>query len=487
MTDDPREPDESARPRRPLRLSEALFAPASLIAVYAVGASFGAGGGVLVLMALLLAALGACGQALRRGASFAILEERAGRKLADVTPAILILLSIGVLIGSWVLSGTIPALVVLGLELVEPNHLPLSAFVGTALMSLCTGTSWGSAGTLGVALMGVAAASGVSPAVTAGAVVSGAYFGDKLSPLSDSTNIAAIAARVDLYAHVRHLLYTVVPAFVVALLFYAVWPAGEGPREQSTALVSQLRQAFRGGALPWLPPLLVIAGVALRKPPVATLLGSALLAAAIGIGAQGFSLGDALTTLVDGFHAGMLESTGRTSDAPSALFRRLTDRGGVNSMAPTLVYILVAFVLASGLELSGALPLLVERMLGRVSSVLGLILATMATGSLLIGLTSHTGVTALMLGDLFRAEFDRRDLARENLSRSIEDSVTVIEPLMPWTVSALFMATTLGVPTTEYLGFAVFCYAGPLSAVGYALLFRRTGIGIKRANRPRAD
>jgi len=176
----------------------------------------------------------------------------------------------------------------------------------------------------------------------------------------------------------------------------------------------------------------------------------------------------------------MTAAKGRDPGSFGPLFHRLVDRGGLESMAPTLVVILAAFLLAAGMDVSGALDRLLGALLSGVRSVFGLVASTMAAGSTMVALTSHAGVTALVVGGMFAPAYAERRLAPQNLSRSLEDSVTVVEPLLPWTVSAIYMATTLGVPTLAYLPWALFCCGGPVFSLLVAATFRWTGRGIRR-------
>lgn len=441
-------------------------------------------GTALLILVMLGAATVAGILAGRRGFTWDDIQRSTGEKLASVLPAILILLTIGMLIGTWVFSGTIPALIYYGLKLVNPKYMVLTAFLVTAVMSICTGTSWGSAGTIGVALMGMAAALNTPLAATAGAVVSGAYFGDKLSPLSDSTNICAIGANANLYDHIRNMLYTAVPSFLIALIVYAL--AGTAAQAGSATLPESASQLLREidaiyslNVLILLPPIFVVTGIILKYPPVLTMAGSSLLAMAIGVSLQGFSIQNALTAAVNGFNMNMIETLGLEAASFSRALNTLLNRGGLYSMVSTLLIIISAFLLAAGMDLSGALDKIINSMLQRVRSIFGLIVATLASGGIMISLTSHGGVTALIIGGLFQKAYRERRLAPENLSRSLEDSVTIVEPLMPWTVSAIFMATTLGVATTAYMPWAVFCFCGPFFSFLYAATFSRTGFGLK--------
>lgn len=480
----------STSPATPLSTPQALLPLVVLLGGFFLGSWWMDFGTPLLLVVMLLAATVAAWQARRQGHDWQALQTCCGEKVASVLPAILILLGIGLLIGTWVFSGTIPLLVYYGLQLVDPAHLVVTAFLATAAMSLVTGTSWGSAGTLGVALMGMAGAIDAPLAATAGAVVSGAYFGDKLSPLSDSTNICAIGAGADLYAHIRHLLYTAVPSFVLALVVF-FWLgaspqlAGDLPPE-AQRLLGEIATVFGARWLALLPPLVVVCGVVRRYPTVPTLGASALVAMCVGVWGQGFQLADAVVAAVNGFDTAMVSHLGVSPETLGESFQRLLNRGGLVSMSGTLLVILAAFLFAAGLELSGALDTLLQRLLAGVRGPGGLIVATLVAGAVMISLTSHGGVTALLIGGLFQQAYRHQGLAPENLSRSLEDSVTLVEPLMPWTVSALFMATTLGVSTVDYLPWAVFCYAGPVFSLAWAATHRRFGWGLKRllADRP---
>ncbi len=468
--------------RPPLPLGAALLPIATMLAVLLGSLPFMALSGDLIVIAMLCAAIVAGIIAVRHGATWEEIQRAAGEKVAGVLPALLILLSIGMLIGLWMLSGTIPFLVSWGVRLVSPQHLVVTAFLATVLMSSFTGTSWGSAGTIGVAMMGTAAALGAPLPMVAGAIISGAYFGDKMSPLSDSTILAAVAADADVYTHIRHMIYTAGPSFVVCLVVYSIAgrtaAAGNGIPADGQLLLADLDAVFRLGWYTLLPPLVVVVCIVRRIPSAIAIVLSSAVAALIGVTMQRFGIADVVSAAVTGFQMPLLARHGIDVASLSEPFGRLVQRGGLNSMASTLVLVFTAFLLAAGMEVSGALDVLIQRLLRAVRSTFGLIAATMTAGITLIGLTSHGGVTMLVVGGLFQQAYRDRRLAPQNLSRSLEDSVTITEVLMPWTVSAVFMATTLGVPTLSYAPWAVFCYLGPVFSLTIAALYARTGFGI---------
>lgn len=458
----------------------ALLPIVTMIALLLASAPFTPLTSELIVVAMLGAATVAALIAVRHGASWDEVQRAAGAKVAGVLPALLILLAIGMLIALWVLSGTIPFLVYWGVTLVSPQYLAMTAFLAAVLMSSFTGTSWGSAGTIGVAMMGVAAAVGAPLPVIAGAIISGAYFGDKMSPLSDSTILASVAAEVDVYVHIRHMLYTAGPSFVIALVVYAVVgsraAAGSADMpERARVILTDIARVYQLGWYVLLPPVIVIGCIVRRIPAVIAIALSSAAAAVIGVTAQHFSLGDAMMSAVAGFKLTMIASTGTDIASLSEPFARLVQRGGLNSMASTLVLVFAAFLLAAAMEVSGALDVLISRLLASVRSTFALIAATMTSGLTIVGLTSHGGVTMLVVGGLFQHAYRDRHLAPQNLSRSLEDSITVTEVLMPWTVSAVFMATTLGVPTLSYAPWAVFCYLGPVFSLLIAAVYSHSG------------
>ena len=469
--------------RKPISLFEAALPLLTMLVCLVGGGFFFTMGTELLVFVMYLAATVAGLIAVRYGHSWTDIQRSTGEKLAAVLPVILILLSIGMLIGTWMFSGTIPMLVYYGIKLVNPQFMIITAFLVTGVMSL-TGSSWASAGTIGVALMGVAAAVDAPLAATAGAVVSGAYFGDKLSPLSDSTNICAIAANANLYDHIRNMMYTAGPSFVLAFVVYFLAGIFTSVDLASLAiadhpLLVEIENAYDINWLVFLPAVVVLWGTLNGKPAALVMVSSSVIAMAVGIATHGFSVYDSILAAMSGFNVSMIDSVATSGNAPSAMLISLLNRGGVYSMSSTLIIILAAFLIAAGMDVSGGLDELLKTMLQRARSVFGLIAATLASGVTMIALTSHGGVTALIVGGLFQDAYRERDLAPENLSRSLEDSVTILEPLMPWTVSAIFMATTLGVPTIEYMPWAIFCMTGWIFSLLLAATFPRTGFGLK--------
>ncbi|MFN3071569.1 Na+/H+ antiporter NhaC [Serratia sp. J2] len=430
---------------------------------------------------LLLSAAVAAGLALWQGYSWDDIINSIVSKLAKAMPVIMILICVGGLIGTWMISGTIPYMVYWGLKVISPQYILIAAFFLTSVISVCTGTSWGSAGTVGVALMGVAAGLDVPLAAAAGAVVSGAYFGDKISPLSDSTNFAAIVAETDLYAHIKHLMYTTLPSFVLAATVYLI--AGHSSvvgtvatPQRVTDIIVGLESLYHFNLLLILPPVLVLWGAVTKRPVIPVMLAACVLAIGLAVVMQGFSLKQGLNALMDGFNLSMFAERGHDISGVIADVPRLLNRGGMFSMMSTILLVLCAFSFAGALTLTGALTVIINRLLKVVRTTGQLIAATVGTTILVTGATSDGKLALLIPAELYKDAYRRMGLDNTNLSRTIEDAGTVIEPLIPWTAAGVYMATTLGVSTLDLLPWAVQCYA----AVFFALIYGFTGFGIAR-------
>ncbi|EJG2193012.1 Na+/H+ antiporter NhaC, partial [Klebsiella oxytoca] len=320
----------------------------------------------------------------------------------------------------------------------------------------------------------------VSLAAAAGAVVSGAYFGDKISPLSDSTNFAAIVADTTLFEHIQHLLWTTIPSFLLAAAVYLI--AGHSNMlgevatpQRVTDIVNALESLYRFNIVLILPPVIVLWGAVRKKPVIPLMLGACVLALILGVVMQGLSLKQGLDAFIDGFNISMFSqgSEGIIADVP-----RLLNRGGMFSMMSTILLVFCAFSFAGALTLTGALNIIINRLLTVIHSVGQLIAATIGTTILVTGATSDGKLALLVPAELFKDAYRRMGLDTKNLSRTIEDAGTVIEPLLPWTSAGVYMATTLGVSTLDLLPWAVQCYA----AIFFALFFGFTGIGIAKTS-----
>ncbi|WP_409309751.1 Na+/H+ antiporter NhaC [Pectobacterium sp. B1J-3] len=399
-------------------------------------------------------------------------------KISEALPVILIVASIGFLIGSWMVSGTIPMMIYYGLEVINPQYFYISAFFLGALISVCTGTSWGSIGTIGIAMIGVAIGLNVSLPLAAGAIVSGCWFGDKLSPVSDSTNMAALAAGVNLYSHIGHLLWTTVPGFILCCIVYSymglnIDSSGSTP-DSITVLMTSIAEIYHFNILLILPPLIVLYGSLTKKPPVPMLFLSTLVSMILALVFQTFSSSSVGEAVVSGFKLTMAD--GVDVSALSSELPRLLERGGAISMFSSFVTVFSAFSFAGAMSATGSLHTVIQALTKGVKSTFRLVLTTILTAMTICACTANGTLPLLLCGDAFKEEYKRRGLATKNLSRTTEDAGTVVEPIIPWSASGVYCATMLGVATLDYLPWAILCYSGVI----FALLWAATGIGISR-------
>jgi Na+:H+ antiporter, NhaC family len=410
--------------------------------------------------------------AVRMGHTWDEIQNSMSEKLMDAMPATLILIAVGLLIGTWVISGTIPMMVYYGLILIDPAYLYITAFLVTLVISSSTGTSFGAAGTIGVALMGVAAGLGYSLPITAGAVISGAYFGDKMSPLSDTTNMASIASGAPLYTHIRHMTYTSFPSFGVCAIAYLIIgfmtdPDGASGSNNVPAILSALDAGFSWSLLLLLPPAIVMYGSVAKKPTLLVMLSASGAAILLAVTFQNFTLQQTFIAATEGFDISMISSPLFDADTVVSDVPTLLNRGGLYSMLNTVLFVICAFFFGAALDVSGALTVIVTSLLKVARSIGNIILSTIVSGLILVSATSNASITMLIVADLFRDAYKARRLKMENMSRTMEDSVSIFECLLPWSVSGIYMSTTLGVPTFEYAPWAIFCYSG----IFFALLY----------------
>ncbi len=388
--------------------------------------------------------------------------------IKSALPAILILMAVGLLIGSWIASGVVPLLIYYGLKILAPSYFLAASCLSCGLISLATGSSWSTAATLGLALIGVGQALGVDPGMTAGAVVSGAYFGDKLSPLSDTTNLAAGAAGADLFEHIRHMLWTTLPALGLSLALY-LWlglrSGAEAPIEGGG--YQQMLGALESGfdLSPWLllAPATVLTLVARRTRPLPALLAGAAVGSALLLIFQSRNAPAGLASVIDVLYQGFTSHTGVTA------VDELLSRGGLTSMMDTIALILCAFSFGGVMEASGMLRTLTEAMLKAAKSTSALIAATVATGMGLNVLAADQYLAVVLPGRMYKDAYAERGLAAKNLSRAVEDSATMTSPLVPWNTCGAYMAGVLGVATVAYAPYAFLNLASPVISLLYGL------------------
>jgi NhaC family Na+:H+ antiporter len=399
-----------------------------------------------------LAAVFAIGHQLWLGYGWEEIQSSIVNKLTKALPAFFILFSIGLIISSWIISGTIPMLVYFGLKIINPSWLYLLAFLVPIVFSSLTGTSWGSAGTIGVVIIGIATAMDANLGITAGAVIGGAYFGDKMSPLSDTTNMAAIATDVPLFDHIHSMMYTTIPSAILASVTYAilgfVFPPNITAADLSsmTPFLDALAKVFSFNVFLLLPPIIVLLGSFKKKPTVPTLIVSMLTSCGLALVFQRFTLADVMQTLYKGFHTSMAPWADSIPDQVS----QLLNRGGLYALSEAIVVAFMVFIFVGAMDHLGAIPMVVGRVFRSSSSMPGSILAALGASAFTNSLTSNQYATSFIVGDAFKNRFDKLGIPRKVLSRSIEDTGTMIESIVPWHPTAVFMVATLGVSFANY-------------------------------------
>lgn len=430
---------------------------------------------------LLLVAGIAAFLAFRVGVTWDEIMEEVCLKIAKGMPAILILVSVGALVGTWMAAGTIPLMIYYGVQLVDPQWMLVTSFLITAVVSVVTGTSWGSVATMGVALMGIASTLGVSLPATAGAVIAGSYFGDKISPLSDTTNLAPIAAGSTLYEHIFHMFYTTIPATIISLIVYGFIGMNADTSvsvssESVTKMLNQLDSMYSWNIMLVIPVVLVLAGSVLKWPTIPVMMGSTVVAGIEAIVLQGISLKNVLASTVSGFNVKMIAAPGFDAATCTIEVSKLLNRGGMNSIMSTTLLVFCAFVFAAIMSRAGFLDVVLQKILSVAKSTGALVSATVASCLVMALTTGNSYLSILVPGEMFRDAYKARGLAAKNLSRTLEDAGTVFVPLVPWSAAGAYMTSCLGVETLDYLPYAILCYAGFMIAIFYGF----TGIGIAK-------
>jgi NhaC family Na+:H+ antiporter len=369
--------------------------------------------------------------------------------------AILILMMVGPMVGAWLISGTIPYFIYLGLHILTPKTFLVSAAILCSISSIMTGTSWGTAATLGVALMGVAYGLGIPLSIAAGAVVVGAYLGDKLSPISDTTILAAATAEVDIFDHVRSMLWTTLPAFIISLIVYQIFSfkiSGSIDYSRINQLLDGIAATFKLNPLLLLPPVAVFYLSYKKVPSIPALWVGTVLAMILALILQGAGFKDVITAMY----------SGGNFNTPIPELNKLLNRGGITSMVSSIATVFMAYIFAGEMEYTGMLGKILDTIKesfikGKVGN---LILSTSLTGILTGLVTGNSYLSIIVPGRIYHPMFKDFGIKRNVLSRTTEDSGTVVVPLIPWSAAGVYMTATLGVPTLSYAPWAIMCYLG---------------------------
>jgi NhaC family Na+:H+ antiporter len=386
------------------------------------------------------------------GFKWKIIQDAIVVKLSKGFPAVLILFAIGIVIGTWIVSGTIPMLIYYGIKLIDPTYMYALAFIIPVIFSTLTGTSWGSVGTIGTVIIGIAATADANLGITAGAIIGGAYFGDKMSPLSDTTNLAAIAVDIPLYDHIRSMMYTTLPSAIIAIVLFFVLGFVYPPETSSANItetastIAALESMFDFNIFLFIPPLVVLYGSIKRMATLPTLLASSIIACVLSLIFQNFGISDVMETLKSGFNTNMVTWISEVPDQLNVLF----NRGGLYELNEVIVFTLMALTFIGTLDVTDAMPKIVNRVFSFTKTKTSVILASLVSTAFTNSITSNQSATSFIIGDAFKKRYDKFKISRKVLSRSIEDYGTMIESLIPWHATSLFMVATLGVSFADY-------------------------------------
>lgn len=437
--------------------------------------------------------------------SWAALEEGILTSIMMGMQAILILYTVGMLIGTWIQSGTVPTMIYYGLSIISPAIFLIATLLICSVVALATGTSWGTSGTVGIALMGIGAGLGISAPMCAGFVISGAYFGDKMSPLSDTTNLAPAMAGTDLFQHIRAMVWTTGPTYVIVLVTAGVlgmrYAGGTLDAEKITAIQVLLDTEFSISLLGFLPPIVVI-GLAASKRPAIPSIFAGVIVSCILAAFQGIGFGNMLDALQNGYAPALSgELAELIEDGPAMMaalaeagvttlheepaieavntLNELLARGGLQSMNWTVSLILCALTFGGILERVGFLEVLLDTLLKNVKSPGGLCTSVIISSFATNAFTGDQYISLVLPGRMFKDRFIEAGLHPRLLSRSLEDSGTLTSVLIPWNTCGAYHTTALGVPTIEYAPYAILNWLNPIVAIVMTYM----GIGISWATK----
>tara|TARA_B110000261_G_scaffold27175_1_gene30182 strand:- start:4930 stop:6399 length:1470 start_codon:yes stop_codon:yes gene_type:complete len=383
---------------------------------------------------------------------------------------IMILFLVGALAGTWLVSGIIPAMVYYGLQVLSPDiFLPASVIIA-AIISIATGSSWTTSATVGIALVGIGSALGIPTGMIAGAVISGAYFGDKMSPLSDTTNLAPAMAGTDLFTHIKYMAYTTVPTIIVTLIVFAILSGTINTTGSAdiSDLLATIDNTFHISPWLFLVPGIVIAMILLKTKPLIALGIGVLLAAFFAFIFQS----DVLTSLSDSNFKAVINAvfTDTNIETDNDKLSELFSSGGMNGMLWTIFLIICAMVFGGVMDAIGALAKITKSLLAVASSVFGLFASTVLSCLGLNAIASDQYLAIVIPGKMFKNAFEDKGLAPENLSRTLEDSGTVTSVLIPWNTCGAYQSSVLGVSVSDYFVYAIFNYLSPFTTLLFAAL-----------------
>lgn len=384
--------------------------------------------------------------------------------------AIIILMIIGMVVGTWILSGIVPTMIYYGLKVLNPAIFLVATLLICSIVSLATGSSWTTAATVGIALMGVGVGLGMPAHIIAGAIISGSYFGDKMSPLSDTTNLAPAMAGANLFDHIRHMIYTTGPSYIISAVLFGIigikYAGGTLDASAINVLLTGLKDSFNISPVLLLAPILVIVIVVLKTPAIPGLFAGAVLGGIFAMIFQGASVG----TVVDAFNNGFVSETG------VAAIDNLLSRGGMQSMMWTVSLILCAMTFGGVMEKTGMLHAIASQILKVARNTGSLVTATILTAVAMNLIAGDQYLSIVIPGRMYKSAFDDKGLAPKNLSRVLEDSGTLTSPMIPWNTCGAYMIATLGVAPWVYVPYCFLNILNPLVSIFYGY----TGITMEK-------
>ncbi len=404
------------------------------------------------------------------------LEEGMLDQLAKTGSAIFILLMIGALTATWMLSGIVPTFIYYGLKLINPHIFLLVTFLLTCMVSLMSGSSWTTVGTIGVAMMSAGSILGISQGWIAGAIISGAYFGDKRSPLSDSCNLAASVANVDLYKHMNYLLYTNLPSFIISLIVFTIVGFVSAPDAVETQVqIANVTGTFNISAWFLLIPLFTIFMIYKKASPFITLFISAFMAAVVAFFAQPDIVSQIYGDITGGFNRFLystlkMMSTPITIETGNEMMNTLTSTRGMSGMMNTIWLILCVVAFGGVMDASGMITSITEKIVKMVRSTVSLVSSTVVTCIFCNIALSDQYMSILLPGKMFAETYKKRGYAPELLSRTLEDSGTVTSVLVPWNTCGVVQSTVLGIATLTYLPYCIFNLVSPIITIFVAAI-----------------
>jgi NhaC family Na+:H+ antiporter len=448
------------------------------VTVYGDDALGGSNQFILLIGAAVAAIVG-----FRNKVTYDQMIEAIGSNLKSTTGAILILLFVGALAGTWLLSGIIPAMIYYGLQILHPSIFLPACIVICAIISIATGSSWTTSATVGIALIGIGRALEIPVGMVAGAVISGAYFGDKLSPLSDTTNLAPAMAGSDLFTHIRYMTHTTVPSIIITLIVFLILGFFQNTTgaADTDILLTSIKESFTINLGLFLVPVLVIFLIIRKTPPLAALLAGTLLGGLFALIFQPdlvVKIAGATTLSITSAYKGVMNAIiGDISVTTSnELLNDLFSSGGMKGMLGTIWLIVCAMVFGGIMDAIGGLQRLSNALLSIAQSTFQLFAST-AASCVVINLTASDQYLSIVLpGKMFNKAFADKNLAPENLSRTLEDSGTVTSVLIPWNTCGAYQSGVLGVGVGEYFIYAIFNWLSPIMTLVYAYF----GIKIKK-------